>query len=103
MELATRQWHAPTVELFGLDAGCMPRIVSNSEVVGRVKEGPLAGVPIAGVRSVGGGSRFDGRAAGESGARCSPCVVSNSDVVGRVDEGPLAGAPIAGRRGRLRS
>jgi glycerol kinase len=53
LDLRARAWHAPTVELFGLDVGMMPRVASNSEVLGRVKEGPLAGVPISG----GGGGR----------------------------------------------
>ncbi|KIZ04063.1 glycerol kinase [Monoraphidium neglectum] len=48
LELGSRQWHAPTVELFGLDPGMLPRVASNSEVVGRVKAGPLAGVAISG-------------------------------------------------------
>jgi len=49
LDLSTRQWHAPYVELFGLDGGMMPRVASNAEVLGRVKQGALAGVPIAGV------------------------------------------------------
>ncbi len=48
LDLKTRQWYAPYVELFGLDMGMMPRVASNAEVLGVVKEGPLAGVPISG-------------------------------------------------------
>ncbi|KAI8473361.1 MAG: hypothetical protein J3K34DRAFT_411128 [Monoraphidium minutum] len=48
LELKTRSWHAPSVELFGLDPGMMPRVASNSEVLGRVVGGPLDGVPISG-------------------------------------------------------
>ncbi|GBF97483.1 glycerol kinase-like [Raphidocelis subcapitata] len=48
LDLRTRQWHAPFVELFGLNLGVMPRVASNAEVLGHVKEGPLAGVPISG-------------------------------------------------------
>lgn len=48
LDLKTRQWHAPFLDLFGLDRGMMPRVASNAEVLGAVKEGPLAGVPISG-------------------------------------------------------
>jgi hypothetical protein len=48
LDLTARAWHAPTVELFGLDPAMLPRVVSNAEVVGEVAAGPLAGVPIAG-------------------------------------------------------
>jgi glycerol kinase len=61
LELGSRQWHAPTVELFGLDPGMLPRVASNSEVVGRVKAGPLAGVAISG--AMGGPGATGGRAA----------------------------------------
>lgn len=49
LDLASCQWHTPFLELFGLTRGMMPRVVSNAEVVGHVKAGPLAGVPISGV------------------------------------------------------
>lgn len=58
LDLRTRQWHAPYVELFGLDLGLMPRVASNAEILGRVKEGPLAGVPISG--AILGGLRANG-------------------------------------------
>jgi hypothetical protein len=72
LELASRQWHAPTVELFGLDVGMMPRVASNSEVLGRVKEGPLAGVPISGAAPRRAAREGGGWRAGARGcARCS--------------------------------
>eukprot|EP00775_Hariotina_reticulata_P008276 gene8276-8463_t len=48
MEISTRTWHLPFLELFKATPEMMPRIASNAEVYGRVAEGPLAGVPIAG-------------------------------------------------------
>jgi glycerol kinase len=48
MDLSTLNWHAPFLELFKAPPGIMPRIVSNAEVYGRVAEGPLKHVPIAG-------------------------------------------------------
>lgn len=48
MNLATRQWHEPYLQLFGATPAIMPRIASNVEVFGHVKEGPLKGVPIGG-------------------------------------------------------
>jgi glycerol kinase len=51
MDLSTLAWHQPYLRLFGAPAGIMPRIASNAEVYARVAGGPLAGVPIAGVRA----------------------------------------------------
>jgi glycerol kinase len=48
MDLSTLDWHTPFLELFKAPAAIMPRIVSNAEVYGHVKEGPLQGVPISG-------------------------------------------------------
>ncbi len=48
MDLRTCQWHQPYLDLFKARRDSLPRIVSNAEVYGHVKEGPLAGVPIAG-------------------------------------------------------
>lgn len=48
MDLRTCQWHQPYLDLFKVRHSSLPRIVSNAEVYGHVREGPLAGVPIAG-------------------------------------------------------
>lgn len=48
LDLRSRQWHPPFVQLFGLTPAALPRVASNSEVLGYVKAGPLAGVPISG-------------------------------------------------------
>lgn len=48
MDLRKKQWHEPFVKLFGANLGVMPKILSNSEIYGHVKDGPLAGVPISG-------------------------------------------------------
>ena len=48
MDLRKRCWHGPTLECFGLEESMLPEIRSNAEVYGHVRDGPLAGVPIAG-------------------------------------------------------
>eukprot|EP00897_Mesotaenium_endlicherianum_P008755 jgi/Mesen1/7908/ME000420S07053 len=49
MDLRTLQWHQETLETLGIPAVILPRIVSNSEEIGRVAATwPLAGVPISG-------------------------------------------------------
>jgi len=49
MNLGTLDWDPELLEPFGVPAGMLPRIASSSEVYGAVKDGPLEGVPIAGV------------------------------------------------------
>jgi len=34
---------------FGIDAKILPKIKSSSEIYGKIEDGPLAGIPIAGV------------------------------------------------------
>ncbi|GMH37285.1 hypothetical protein BSKO_05158 [Bryopsis sp. KO-2023] len=48
MDLGGRKWHEPYLKHFGANIDIMPRILSNVEVFGHVKEGPLKGVPIGG-------------------------------------------------------
>lgn len=49
MDIRTLQWHDSTLKDLGIPKSVLPRIVSNSEVIGSVAAGwPLAGVPIAG-------------------------------------------------------
>ena len=48
MDIRTRAWDAALLARFSLTEDMLPRICSNAEVYGHVKEGPLAGVPIAG-------------------------------------------------------
>ena len=48
LDLSTLSWHGPTLKLFGLREDMLPSIKSNAEVYGDIKEGPLAGIPIAG-------------------------------------------------------
>ena len=43
MDIRTRQWHAKTCRLFGLEPGMLADIKSNAEVFGHVREGPLQG------------------------------------------------------------
>lgn len=48
MDIRTLGWDPPLLERFRLTHDMLPRICSNAEVYGTVREGPLAGVPIAG-------------------------------------------------------
>ncbi len=49
MNLGTLDWDDELLDAFRVPRRMLPRIVSSSEVYGPVKEGPLEGVPIAGV------------------------------------------------------
>jgi glycerol kinase len=49
MNLATLNWDAELLKAFSVPEQILPRICSSSEVYGRIAEGPLAGVPIAGI------------------------------------------------------
>lgn len=47
LDLKTEQWHEEAIVFFGLDKSILPKIVSNSEVLGNIAEGVLSGVPIS--------------------------------------------------------
>jgi glycerol kinase len=49
MNLRSLAWDHDLLQVFGVPAHMLPRIASSSEVYGAVAEGPLAGVPIAGI------------------------------------------------------
>lgn len=49
MNIKTLDWDKPTLQTLGIPAEILPKIVSNSEIIGNVGKGwPVAGVPIAG-------------------------------------------------------
>lgn len=49
MNLKTLEWDKPTLETLGIPAKILPKIVSNSEIIGKIAEGwPIPGVPISG-------------------------------------------------------
>ncbi|CAA7406943.1 unnamed protein product [Spirodela intermedia] len=49
MNLKTLDWDLPTLETLGIPLSILPKIVSNSELIGEIAGGwPLTGVPIAG-------------------------------------------------------
>ncbi|KAF2323139.1 hypothetical protein GH714_033607 [Hevea brasiliensis] len=49
MNIKTLDWDKPTLETLGIPAGILPKIVSNSEIIGNVGKGwPVTGLPIAG-------------------------------------------------------
>ncbi|KDP37048.1 hypothetical protein JCGZ_06104 [Jatropha curcas] len=49
MNIKTLDWDKTTLQTLGIPAGILPKIVSNSEIIGNVGKGwPVLGVPIAG-------------------------------------------------------
>ncbi|XP_028779157.1 glycerol kinase-like [Neltuma alba] len=49
MNLKTLNWDEPTLKTLSIPAEILPKIVSNSEVIGKVSTGwPIAGIPISG-------------------------------------------------------
>ncbi|KAK1269022.1 Glycerol kinase [Acorus gramineus] len=49
MNLKTLNWDQPTLDALGIPSEILPKIVSNSEIIGEIANGwPTAGVPIAG-------------------------------------------------------
>lgn len=49
MNLKTLEWDKPTLETLGISAQILPKIVSNSEVIGKIATGwPITGIPISG-------------------------------------------------------
>lgn len=48
MDLATLSWSDVCCEKLGISLKSLPEIRSNSEVLGTVNSGPMAGIPIAG-------------------------------------------------------
>ncbi|KAF3450911.1 hypothetical protein FNV43_RR07000 [Rhamnella rubrinervis] len=49
MNLKTLDWDKPTLETLGIPVEILPKIVSNSEVIGKITTGwPIAGIPISG-------------------------------------------------------
>lgn len=48
MDIQKLQWDPDLLQRFRLSTDMLPRICSNAEVYGHIRDGPLAGVPIAG-------------------------------------------------------
>ncbi|CAN1310425.1 Glycerol kinase [Linum perenne] len=49
MNIKTLDWDKPTLQTLKLPASILPKIVSNSEVIGKIAKGwPITGIPIAG-------------------------------------------------------
>jgi glycerol kinase len=49
MNLQTLAWDPQLLRIFNIPEAMLPRICSSSEIYGDISEGPLAGVPIAGI------------------------------------------------------
>jgi glycerol kinase len=49
MNLHSLQWDEEQLRIFGVPAAVLPRIVSSSEIYGAIANGPLRGVPLAGI------------------------------------------------------
>ncbi|KAL6137798.1 hypothetical protein ACLB2K_063087 [Fragaria x ananassa] len=49
MNLKALEWDHPTLETLGISVKILPKIVSNSEIIGNIAKGwPIAGIPISG-------------------------------------------------------
>ena len=48
MDIHSRKWNPALLQRFQLSTDMLPRICSNAEVYGRIRDGPLADIPIAG-------------------------------------------------------
>lgn len=49
MNLRTLDWDKDALKTLGIPAGILPKIISNSEIVGKIAKGwPITGIPIAG-------------------------------------------------------
>ncbi|XP_002517681.2 glycerol kinase [Ricinus communis] len=49
MNIKTLEWDKPTLNTLGIPAEILPKIISNSEVIGKIAKGwPVTGIPIAG-------------------------------------------------------
>ncbi|KAI3437211.1 Prephenate/arogenate dehydrogenase domain-containing protein [Psidium guajava] len=49
MNLKALEWDKPTLDTLGIPPQILPRIISNSEIIGKIAEGwPITGVPISG-------------------------------------------------------
>ena len=70
MNLKTLSWDAQVAKKFGIDLGCLPKIVSNSELYGEVASGALKGVPICGC--------IGDQQAATLGQRCRPGEAKNT-------------------------
>ncbi|HKW75301.1 MAG TPA: glycerol kinase GlpK [Terriglobales bacterium] len=49
MNLDTLAWDSELLRIFNIPEAMLPRICSSSEIYGEISEGPLAGVPVAGI------------------------------------------------------
>jgi glycerol kinase len=49
MSLKNLDWDAECLKFFGVKHSCLPKIVSNSEIYGKVSSGAFEGFPIAGM------------------------------------------------------
>lgn len=49
MNIRTTEWDKDCLDFFGIRASCLPKIVSNAEVYGKISCGSFKGLPIAGM------------------------------------------------------
>ncbi|CAK0785078.1 hypothetical protein CVIRNUC_008284 [Coccomyxa viridis] len=70
MDIHSRRWDPALLERFQLSTDMLPCICSNAEVYGRIRDGPLAGVPIAGC--------LGDQQAAMLGQRCRPMEAKNT-------------------------
>jgi len=85
MDLRSLDWDESLLEVFGVPMAMLPRIVSSSGVLATVKDGPLAGLPIAGMLGDQQAATF-GQAAFERGESKNTYGTGNFLIVGTGEE-----------------
>ena len=48
LNIDTLKWDSILMKFFGISAGVLPDVGSNSEIYGYISEGPLSGLPFSG-------------------------------------------------------
>ena len=85
MDLRSLDWDESLLEVFGVPMAMLPRIVSSSGALATVKDGPLAGLPIAGMLGDQQAATF-GQAAFERGESKNTYGTGNFLIVGTGEE-----------------
>jgi glycerol kinase len=48
LNLTTVDWDDEILSIFGIPRQCLPKIMSSTDLYGKVLEGPLKGIPVTG-------------------------------------------------------
>lgn len=71
LNIRTLQWEHSLLDFFGLRKSVLPKLVSSSEVYGRISDGPLGGVPIGGLVGDQQGALVGNKCLEQSEAKCT--------------------------------